>query len=168
MKKKGFTLVEVVISILLVVMLIGMTYGAITVSLRYSSKYDLQRDALHEIQNLRTLLRADNIPAALNLYIGCDGRDPGHQTIPPDAASKIILYYGREGTLLGWDDGAPPSDSDGNEGKNADETPETTAAPYVPLCERAAWKITLTKNNSSTWTLGKAETTGGTVLYEEK
>lgn len=168
MKKKGFTLVEVVISILLVVMLIGMTYGAITVSLRYSSKYDLQRDALHEIQNLRTLLRADNIPAALNLYIGCDGRDPGHQTIPPDAASEIILYYGREGTLLGWDDGAPPSDSDGNEGKNADETPETTAAPYVPLCERAAWKITLTKNDSSTWTLGKAETTGGTVLYEEK
>lgn len=168
MKKKGFTLVEVVVSILLVVMLIGMTYGAITVSLRYSSKYDLQRDALHEIQNLRTLLRADNIPAALNLYIGCDGRDPGHQTIPPDAASNIILYYGREGTLLGWDDGAPPSDSDGNEGKNADETPETTAAPYVPLCERAAWKITLTKNDISTWTLGKAETTGGTVLYEEK
>lgn len=167
MKKKGFTLVEVVVSILLVVMLIGMTYGAITVSLRYSSKYDLQRDALHEIQNLRTLLRTDNIPAALNLYIGCDGRDPGHQTIPV-AASEIILYYGREGTLLGWDDGAPPSDSDGNEGKNADETPETTAAPYVPLCERAAWKITLTKNDNSTWTLGKAETTGGTVLYEEK
>lgn len=166
MKKKGFTLVEVVVSILLVVMLIGMTYGAITVSLRYSSKYDLQRDALHEIQNLRTLLRADNIPAALNLYIGCDGRDPGHQTIPV-AASKIILYYGREGTLLGWDDGAPPSDSDGNEGKNADETPETTAAPYVPLCERAAWKITLTKSGSK-WTLEKAETTGGTVLYEEK
>lgn len=168
MKKKGFTLVEVVVSILLVVMLIGMTYGAITVSLRYSSKYDLQRDALHEIQNLRTLLRTDNIPAALNLYIGCDSRDPGHQTIT-GAASKIILYYGREGTLLGWDDGAPPSDSDGNKGKNADETPETTAAPYVPLRERAAWKITLTRNDSSKiWTLGKAETAGGTVLYEEK
>lgn len=167
MKKKGFTLVEVVVSILLVVMLIGMTYGAITVSLRYSSKYDLQRDALHEIQNLRTLLRTDNIPAALNLYIGCDGRDPGHQTITV-AASKIILYYGREGTLLGWDDdGTTPSGSGGNEGKNADETPETTAAPYVPLRERAAWKITLTKNGN-TWTLGNAETTGGTVLYDEK
>lgn len=165
MKKKGFTLVEVVVSILLVVMLIGMTYGAITVSLRYSSKYDLQRDALHEIQNLRTLLRTDNIPAALNLYIGCDDRAPGHQTITDE--TTVILYYSREGTLLGWDDGTTPSDSDGNEGKNADETPETTAAPYVPLRERAAWKITLTKNGN-TWTLGKAETTGGTVLYEEK
>ena len=166
MKKKGFTLVEVVVSILLVVMLIGMTYGAITVSLRYSSKYDLQRDALHEIQNLRTLLRTDNIPAALNLYIGCDGRDSGHQTITNETTGSVILYYSREGTLLGWDDGTTPSDSDGNEGKNADETPETTAAPYVPLRERAAWKITLTGGN--TWTLGKAETTGGTVLYEEK
>lgn len=164
MKKKGFTLVEVVVSILLVVMLIGMTYGAITVSLRYSSKYDLQRDALHEIQNLRTLLRTDNIPAALNLYIGCDGRDPGHQTIPDETTGSVILYYSREGTLLGWDDGTTPPDSDGNEGKNADETP---AAPYVPLRERAAWKITLTKNGN-TWTLGNAETTGGTVLYEEK
>ncbi len=162
MKKKGFTLVEVVVSILLVVMLIGMTYGAITVSLRYSSKYDLQRDALHEIQNLRTLLRANNIPAALNLYIGCDGRDPGHQTIDANTAENVILYYSREGTLLGWDDGATPSDSDGNEGKNEDETPET---PYVPLSERAAWKITLNKNG--TWTLGQAETTGGTALYEK-
>ncbi len=168
MKKKGFTLVEVVVSILLVVMLIGMTYGAITVSLRYSSKYDLQRDALHEIQNLRTLLRADNIPAALNLYIGCDDRDLGHQPIADETTGSVILYYSREGTLLGWDDGKDPvpettAESSGDEA----ETTEPTAAPYVPLRERAAWKITLTKNGN-TWTLGNAETTGGTVLYENK
>lgn len=165
MKRRGFSLVEVVISLVLISLLIGMTYSAITVSVTNTTNAELERLALHEVQNLETLMRADNVPAALNLYINCDTssadadnneiaevNDENHRMIfekdlpttqTGDGAysNRLIFFYDRYGALLGW---------------------RATGA-----IDGAAFTITI-YSTSGTNLVYKAETTGGKTLYESK
>lgn len=149
MKRRGFSLVEVVISIVLISLLIGMTYSAITVSVTNTTNAELERLALHEVQNLEALMRADDVPAALNLYIDI-GRDtlspkieekdlPTTKTGDGAYSNKLIFFYDRYGTLLG------------RNGTGA--------------IEGAAFTITISSTSGANLVY-KAETTGGTMLYD--
>lgn len=67
-KRKGFTLIEVIVSILLTVMTVLAAHAGITSSMRITTESYRKRAAIHETENIMKCLSTENFVSALNLY----------------------------------------------------------------------------------------------------
>lgn len=146
MKRKGFSLVEVVISIALIVILIGMTYSAITISMTQTNTNELERLALHEIQNLQDVFRCDDLEGAVNLYLRETSEldsefhamfygEPESifsSSRPEYHVRSLILYYNKSGGIIGFRSIADKAGS---------EVPQTLLAGQT---ESEAFTVTIT------------------------
>lgn len=171
MKRKGFSLVEVVISIALIVILIGMTYSAITISMTQTNTNELERLALHEIENLRDVFRnkGEYLDEAVNLYLTqtavteLNGSFFTNYTLSSTSSSfsgpfvtALILYYDKSGGLVGFltiaDSYRSSSGESGTETPNY-SIPSTTYEATVPESPPVGSSVGQTEDEAFTVTI---------------
>lgn len=108
-KRKGFTLVEVIVSILLTVMTVLVSHAGITSSMRITTESYRKRAAIHEAENIMKCLSTENIISALNLYALPNKGYTGLTLLGPikndeptgaDEKGKIYIFFDKNNTII--------------------------------------------------------------------
>ena len=99
-KKRGFTVVETVVSMALVAILSVAALATVQTSLNALQKNDVRRDVLRESENVITCYQSDNFSSALKLLYGLEGFDEA------DPITLITLYFNSDCVASTESDGA--------------------------------------------------------------
>lgn len=175
-KRKGFTLIEVIVSILLTVMTVLAAHAGITSSMRITTESYRKRAAIHETENIMKCLSTENFISALNLYANVAGEARFNEAQFDNKEAKykkVYIYFDKDNKMIGGDQAAGlwdkvfyyPIEN------------ETGEAPAVTIPQYSVWwicidfaDVTRTEHNEKYIYTGPfkihAETIRGAALYE--
>jgi len=90
-KRRGFSIVEVVISLLLIAIMAAGVFSTISVSINLKRKNTIRASALREIENVAKCLSSNNINNALEFYAERPVEEEGN---------AYTLYYNADGDII--------------------------------------------------------------------
>ena len=109
-KRKGFTLIEVIVSILLTVMTVLAAHAGITSSMRITTESYRKRAAIHETENIMKCLSTENFISALNLYanVAEEARfnEAQFDFDKEVKYKKVYIYFDKDNKMIGGDQAA--------------------------------------------------------------